>query len=45
MFEDSDKDAINSIANWTMQLNAKSSDINIYLVRVYNNLALDFSQV
>ena len=45
MFEDSDKDAINSIANWTMQLNAKSSDINIYLFRVYNNLALDFSQV
>ena len=45
MFEDSDKNAINSIANWTMQLNAKSSDINIYLFRVYNNLALDFNQV
>lgn len=45
VFEASDRIAINSIADWTMQLNAKSSDINIYLFRVYNNLALDFSQV
>ena len=45
MFENSDKDAINNIANWTMQLNAKTSDINIYLFRIYNNHALDFSQV
>lgn len=36
---------INSLSTATLQINPTTADINFYLFRVYNNVALNFSQV